>query len=667
MPSPLTSLSTLIYLYTYTCTFIYAFQEDTLACILALDGFYLENRNIRASYGTSKYCSAFIKNVRCNNPECTYLHEMGAVEDTFTKQEIQAGYVTSGRDVLARQQQIVQQALSASSAGMAGTAPRRKVGGGGPSGTGKGAVNPVFPAPEFDEPTKPAPMIPAPSGMARAATLGTGFPTVPAGAQQQTVAKPMSRSTSVGASNKASVAVALPATRKGILANASNTDAPPAQAQQPATAASVVAGVHSVSGGIGTAPSPHTTLTPLTPLKRASKASTAKSATAITDTISLSMPTISNNYSKPTKTAIQRVGVASRGNIVASASAPCTPPSDGLSDKIASTLTALNRSDEQPSSLSSLGGEVIAAPERSKLPVPVGAIGSPFNASSRSGSAIGSSALNGPDGLRSDIIGGWPVGLSGLGGEVFTGPLSSPGPKSAIGSGKDKWGSNQTSVNASLSQPIGPPAGLWGAVSHGGSASLQGISAGSPDVGIGGGVIVSPISNHTMSTGGSFGAAPGPHNSGSNALASILGINLPTGSGSLRESPNLWPLHTVQQPQQHASLSSLHGSPVPSQGIIGRSTGSSGLIGGVPIGGNIIGFGGTGLIMNQPGAVGSSNKNDIALLQSLLPEVHITSGNGASQNGWNSGRGQHHPVGVGAVGRPQQAQSQGAAANLNIW
>ena len=52
---------------------------------------------------------------------------MGDVEDTFTKQEIQAGYVTSGRDVLARQQQIVQQALSASSAG--GVAPRKRVGG----------------------------------------------------------------------------------------------------------------------------------------------------------------------------------------------------------------------------------------------------------------------------------------------------------------------------------------------------------------------------------------------------------------------------------------------------------------------------------------------------------------------------------------------------------
>ena len=108
---------------------------------------------------------------------------------------------------------------------------------------------------------------------------------------------------------------------------------------------------------------------------------------------------------------------------------------------------------------------------------------------------------------------------------------------------------------------------------------------------------------------------------------------------------------------------------MPSQGIIGRSNGSSGLIGGNPIGGNPIGIGSA--VVNQQGAIGSgSNKNDIALLQSLLPEVHITSGNAAPPNGWNSTGGQRQqPVGVGAVGRgvPQRAQPQGAGGNLNIW
>eukprot|EP00956_Cyclotella_meneghiniana_P020678 scaffold36759_cov22-Cyclotella_meneghiniana.AAC.1 len=128
-------------------TFVY--KEDTLACILALDGFYHDGRNIRASYGTSKYCSAFIKSVKCNNPDCTYLHHMGDTEDTFTKQEIQAGYVTSGRDVLARQQQIMVHIQNASE-----NFGKKIVGCGGPSGTGKASANPILPPPTFSEPTR---------------------------------------------------------------------------------------------------------------------------------------------------------------------------------------------------------------------------------------------------------------------------------------------------------------------------------------------------------------------------------------------------------------------------------------------------------------------------------------------------------------------------------
>ena len=584
---------------------------------------------------------------------------MGAVEDTFTKQEIQAGYVTSGRDVLARQQQIVQQALSASSQGTSGTAPRRKIGGGGPSGTGRAASNPVFPVPEFDEPAKAAPvLVPAPSGMSRAASVSAGFPTV-AAAVQQTMAKPITRSASVGASAKTNVGGAIPAAaRKETVAHA----------PQGATAASVVAGVHSVSGGLS-APSRGTTLTPLTPLKRATKPASAKPAASASET--LSMPSIgsNSNFPKPQKASVQRNASSSksksgapRGTIAA---APGTPPSPaGLpnagSNSSNGALASLNGAEQQkPSSLSSLGGEVIAAPGP-KAPVAVGAIGSAF------GGPVGSGALNSLESNGGDILGGRPIGLSGLGGEVFTGPLTSgSGVRSAIGSGKDKWGSNQFSgsgaLNSGQGQPIGPSGGLWG--SSGGGSNLPGVGVSGME--IGGGVIGSHMSN-----GGPFGSAPGPNNSGSSALANILGINLPTGSGSLRETSNFWPPGPGGQPQQHASVSSLHGAPMPmpSQGIIGRSNGSSGLIGGVPIGGNPIGMGGGAV--NQPGAIGSSNKNDIALLQSLLPEVHITSGHGVAQSGWNPAGGQHQqPVGVGAVGRnmSQQAQPQGAAGNLNIW
>ena len=32
---------------------------------------------MKACFGTTKYCNAFLKGVICNNPECLYLHDIG--------------------------------------------------------------------------------------------------------------------------------------------------------------------------------------------------------------------------------------------------------------------------------------------------------------------------------------------------------------------------------------------------------------------------------------------------------------------------------------------------------------------------------------------------------------------------------------------------------------
>jgi hypothetical protein len=230
-------------------------------------------------------------------------------------------------------------------------------------------------------------------------------------------------------------------------------------------------------------------------------------------------------------------------------------------------------------------------------------------------------------------------GLGGLGGEVFNGPLKSSGIKAAIGSGTpigsgmDKWNSH----------PIGGdsvsyvnPGDLW---TNGGSSvgpSSHGLGP-SPNMDQVGGSVI----------GGGF------HNSGSSALASMLGINLPTGSGSLRESPNLW---DATAPSVHPPIAALNGSSVPLQGVIGpgASNSSNGLIGGVTIGGGHAPMGGIG-----------GNKSDIALLQSLLPGVHITTGGSYNQGGgfgtigggsgdWNSAPG------------PNQMQQRVGSANLRM-
>lgn len=71
-------------------------QEDAWAAICSVDGFHLMGRTIRASFGTTKYCNSFLRNLPCNNPECLYLHELGDEGDRFTKDEVQLGLARHG-------------------------------------------------------------------------------------------------------------------------------------------------------------------------------------------------------------------------------------------------------------------------------------------------------------------------------------------------------------------------------------------------------------------------------------------------------------------------------------------------------------------------------------------------------------------------------------------
>lgn len=42
----------------------------------------------RAQYGTTKYCSAFLRNETCGNRNCTFLHETGEDNDSFSRQDL---------------------------------------------------------------------------------------------------------------------------------------------------------------------------------------------------------------------------------------------------------------------------------------------------------------------------------------------------------------------------------------------------------------------------------------------------------------------------------------------------------------------------------------------------------------------------------------------------
>ncbi|AES67391.1 uncharacterized protein [Medicago truncatula] len=73
----------------------YSKEEEAIRCIQNVHGFVLEDRPLRACFGTTKYCHAWLRNMPCSNPDCVYLHEIGSQEDSFTKDEVVSAYTRS--------------------------------------------------------------------------------------------------------------------------------------------------------------------------------------------------------------------------------------------------------------------------------------------------------------------------------------------------------------------------------------------------------------------------------------------------------------------------------------------------------------------------------------------------------------------------------------------
>lgn len=72
----------------YSAYLTFHTEKEASTCIHATNGFELDGRKIKATFGTTKYCSYFIRDVVCPNPECLYLHCMGTTVDTFNREDI---------------------------------------------------------------------------------------------------------------------------------------------------------------------------------------------------------------------------------------------------------------------------------------------------------------------------------------------------------------------------------------------------------------------------------------------------------------------------------------------------------------------------------------------------------------------------------------------------
>ncbi|CAO3610007.1 unnamed protein product [Cunninghamella echinulata] len=69
----------------------YQRKEDADKAIQTVDGHTIAGRILRASYGTTKYCTYYLRNMTCPNPSCLYLHEPGEEADTISKEELATG------------------------------------------------------------------------------------------------------------------------------------------------------------------------------------------------------------------------------------------------------------------------------------------------------------------------------------------------------------------------------------------------------------------------------------------------------------------------------------------------------------------------------------------------------------------------------------------------
>ena len=66
-------------------------SDDALRAVQQTNNTQIDGRTLKASLGTTKYCSQFLKALTCNKQDCMYLHELGDERASFTKEDMQQG------------------------------------------------------------------------------------------------------------------------------------------------------------------------------------------------------------------------------------------------------------------------------------------------------------------------------------------------------------------------------------------------------------------------------------------------------------------------------------------------------------------------------------------------------------------------------------------------
>ena len=70
----------------YSCFVTYSSEVESSLAILSLDNMIIDNHEIKANYGTTKYCKNFLKRLVCDNKDCIYLHKFAEEKDIVSKE-----------------------------------------------------------------------------------------------------------------------------------------------------------------------------------------------------------------------------------------------------------------------------------------------------------------------------------------------------------------------------------------------------------------------------------------------------------------------------------------------------------------------------------------------------------------------------------------------------
>jgi hypothetical protein len=68
----------------YSSYIYYSNPIEASLAILAVDNFKIENHYLKTSFGRTKYCSYFLRNLECLNKDCFYLHKLADKDDIIT-------------------------------------------------------------------------------------------------------------------------------------------------------------------------------------------------------------------------------------------------------------------------------------------------------------------------------------------------------------------------------------------------------------------------------------------------------------------------------------------------------------------------------------------------------------------------------------------------------